>query len=298
MLPIPHPPPAVLLRRHATAQEFLAVAQHWLERAESANNLLLSLASRRMATGPSDAGDFFVTVRDHHGLCLAAGGSNEGGLLLAATDPRALTKLARELACAGFRPQGVVAEVPVAERFAAIFCPQARAEAKLRHRLKHLALHTLPLPPVVPGTMRDATLLDLAPVEHWWTAFREETRTPGSARDLLEAVENRLPGRGVVLWCGPEPLAMAAYTLLQPNSARISAVFTAPTARRQGFASALVAALCRQLMLKGGEDGRPRRACFLSTDATNPVSNAIYERIGFRDAGEHLHLDFLYRPAA
>jgi predicted GNAT family acetyltransferase len=40
-------------------------------------------------------------------------------------------------------------------------------------------------------------------------------------------------------------------------------------------------------------DDRPRRACYLTTDATNEVSNAIYERIGYRHEGDMLHIDFL-----
>ncbi|MBI3148693.1 MAG: GNAT family N-acetyltransferase [Betaproteobacteria bacterium] len=284
----------MLLRPHATAQDFLAAAQAWLMRDESANNLLLSFASRRAVHGAAGDQDYYATIAEGRELCLAATAGQDGGVLLGGNHRQALRMLARDLAQRGLRPQGVVGEAQAAADFATCFAAATQARVAPRHRLKHLALYTLPLPPVVAGGMRDAGPADLALVEDWWEHFREETRTPGQLRDLLAAVASRIPGRGIVLWCAPEPIAMAAYTLLLPDTARLSAVFTARGARQQGYASALVAQLSRQLMLRGTDDARPRRACFLSTDAHNPVSNAIYERIGFREQGEHQHLDFVY----
>jgi len=285
---------SVLLRRHANALDFLAAAQTWLARAESSNNLLLSFASRRALQAPTGESDYYATVREGYDLCLAATASAHGGVLLAGTDARALRELAQDIAKADLLPQGVVGEPRAAEEFAACFCANGKAEIHLRHRLKHLSLLSLPLPPALPGMMRAAEPGDLALIEHWWEQFRQETRAAGHSRDLIAAVESRIPGRGVVLWCAPEPVAMAAYTLLLPDAARISAVYVAPQSRQQGFASALVAELSRQIMLRGMGEPGPRRACFLSTDASNPVSNAIYERVGYKMQGEHLHLDFIY----
>lgn len=283
----------MLLRRHDSAREFLAASHAWLRREESANNLLLSFASRRAIDDDRNAEDCYVTVDAGGGVVLAATMGREGGVLLGGCHRPALHLLARELVESGLRPSGVVGSPAAARAFAQSYQALFPIELRPRHQLKHLALYTLPLPAVSPGIMRPAGAADLPFVERCWTGFREETRTQGRAIDLLQAVEHPLPGRGVVLWCAPEPVAMAAYTLLQPDTARLSAVFTAPDARRQGWASALVAELSRRLMLHGADDPRPRRACFLSTDAANPVSNAIYERIGFREQGEHLHLDFI-----
>lgn len=285
------------LRRYATASEFLAAAQGWLMREESANNLLLSFASRRAVQDPIGAHDYYATVSEGRDICLAATVGQDGGVLLGGGDRQALRLLTRDLASRNLRPQGVVGEAGAAAHFAERFGAETGAQVAPRHRLKHLALYTLPLPPVVPGDLRDASPADLPLVEDWWAHFRQETRTPGQLRDLVAAVASRIPGRGIVLWCVPEPVAMAAYTLLQPDTARLSAVFTASEARKQGYASALVAQLSRRLMLHGADDPRPRRACFLSTDAHNPVSNAIYEHIGYREQGEHLHLDFVYSEA-
>jgi hypothetical protein len=53
-------------------------------------------------------------------------------------------------------------------------------------------------------------------------------------------------------------------------------VYTPPEVRARGYASACVAALTK-LLLEGG-----RRFCFLYTDLSNPTSNSIYQRVGYR----------------
>lgn len=52
-------------------------------------------------------------------------------------------------------------------------------------------------------------------------------------------------------------------------------VYTPPAARGRGYASACVAALSQRVL----DDGA--HFCMLYTDLANPVSNAIYQRIGY-----------------
>jgi hypothetical protein len=59
------------------------------------------------------------------------------------------------------------------------------------------------------------------------------------------------------------------------HGTRISLVYTPPEFRGKGYASALVAALS-QAMLDSGKG-----FCYLFTDQSNPVSNRIYQRIGY-----------------
>ena len=64
-------------------------------------------------------------------------------------------------------------------------------------------------------------------------------------------------------------------------------MYTPPPLRGRGYATALVAALSQALL----DDGRQR--LFLITDLANPVSNAIYARIGFQPQSDLFHFDFL-----
>jgi predicted GNAT family acetyltransferase len=86
------------------------------------------------------------------------------------------------------------------------------------------------------------------------------------------------------LWCvDEEPVACTAAVGRTPHGIRITSVYTPPSHRRRGYASALVASLTREL-LEGG-----REFVFLYADRANPTANAIYQRIGYRliaEAGE------------
>ena len=68
---------------------------------------------------------------------------------------------------------------------------------------------------------------------------------------------------------------MAARTGPTTHGVRINFVYTPSEFRGKGYASACAAALS-QAMLNSG-----RRFCYLFTDLSNPVSNQIYQRIGY-----------------
>jgi predicted GNAT family acetyltransferase len=98
---------------------------------------------------------------------------------------------------------------------------------------------------------------------------------PAEADDL---VDRWMAGRGrtLHLWEDGEVVSLAGVGSLTPNGIRIGPVYTPPEARNRGYASSLVAAVS-QAELDAG-----RRFCFLFTDQANPVSNHIYQAIGYR----------------
>jgi predicted GNAT family acetyltransferase len=69
---------------------------------------------------------------------------------------------------------------------------------------------------------------------------------------------------------------MAAWIGSPPNGVRITLVYTPPSFRGRGYASACVAALSASLLASG------RKFCFLFTDLANPTSNSIYQKLGYR----------------
>ena len=56
----------------------------------------------------------------------------------------------------------------------------------------------------------------------------------------------------------------------------VNAVYTPPEWRQRGYATACVAGVSEELLARGYE------FCVLYTDLSNPTSNAIYTRIGYR----------------
>jgi predicted GNAT family acetyltransferase len=66
---------------------------------------------------------------------------------------------------------------------------------------------------------------------------------------------------------------------------RISGVWTPPELRGHGYASGVVAALSTARRAAGEQ-------CILYSDLANPVSNAIYEAIGYRRVGDSVQIGF------
>ena len=115
---------------------------------------------------------------------------------------------------------------------------------------------------------------DFAVTARWFEAFNrdvgEDEALPDPARVLGR------PGQGLFFWEHQRPVSMAGFSGATRNGIRIGRVYTPPELRRQGYASACVAALSQRLLDEG------RKFCFLYTDLANPTSNRIYQEIGYR----------------
>jgi predicted GNAT family acetyltransferase len=139
---------------------------------------------------------------------------------------------------------------------------------------------------VVPGRIRLATLADKDLVSSWIRAFSIDINE-GSNPDLRESdITQRIEKGGIYLWEDTgRPVSMAGKTRPTEHGMAVSLVYTPPEFRRRGYATACVAGVCGGI-LKSGYD-----FCTLYTDLSNPTSNSIYMKIGFKpvcDSVEHI----------
>jgi uncharacterized protein len=95
--------------------------------------------------------------------------------------------------------------------------------------------------------------------------------------EALARVDNHIAHGAMHIWEDDRRVvAVAAAVAPTPHGIRINNVYTPPEWRGRGYASALVASL-GQAMLDSGRD-----FTFLHTDLSNPTSNRLYARIGYR----------------
>jgi predicted GNAT family acetyltransferase len=136
------------------------------------------------------------------------------------------------------------------------------------------------VPPARPkGASHVATEAELPIVTDFMQKFVDEVRLPHPV-DAEAMAKRKIADRYARLWDddGPKSLACQARSTL--TGAALAPVYTPPSARGRGYASALTADLCQSLLDSG------RRFVCLHADRTNPTSNRIYQNIGFRPAGE------------
>jgi predicted GNAT family acetyltransferase len=146
--------------------------------------------------------------------------------------------------------------------------------------------------PVPDGGPRPARPADRDLLVEWVTEFSTEAIPDPNDLDRIAAAVERTLARpadeaGYWLWeADGEPRALAAHGGRTGHGIRIGPVYTPPQWRRRGYATALVAAQTAWLLESGNS------ACFLYTDLSNPTSNAIYQRIGYRQVGESAEYRF------
>src|SRR5882672_1520922 len=117
-----------------------------------------------------------------------------------------------------------------------------------------------------PGGLRRAEAGDRPLVLQWAAEFAREA-VPDEPFDGEEVVGRYYLTQSLYLWddAGPATILVASGKTL--NGARVGFVYTPPTRRRNGYATAAVAALTARLLAEG------KQHCCLYTDLANPTSN-------------------------
>lgn len=261
---------------------WLAAADAFLRADPVANTVALSVAEtlRRGGlsvvdplfgwwAGPSGA-EATLLLTDGFPLLLSAMPSRRAELLAETLTRRSLT--------------GVNGEMTVARSFADAWERRTGEVASVGMRQRLYRLETLETPAPVAGKPRVAEPADLPLVTAWFEEFESESGAGGIAARLAE---DRLTSAGVMLWeADGEPVSLAARTPTVAGMSRIGPVYTPHGSRRKGYGAAVTAELTRTAL----EAGTPHLVLF--TDLADPTSNGVYQRIGYRPAGDRVVLSF------
>ncbi|MBV8656676.1 MAG: GNAT family N-acetyltransferase [Burkholderiales bacterium] len=204
-------------------------------------------------------------------------------LMLDVTDARYVPELIAALQTDGEAVTAVMGNAAVAKPFA-----DQWGHHRTHMQMGSLALTSGPHHPAAAGCVRPATAADTDRLHTWLAAFIVECRLNEDPSRLPQDIKDRLAAPEPVYWLWEvdgEPVSLSRCSG-DTNVTRIGAVYTPPEARGRGYAGTLVAELCTRLRSRG-----VREIC-LSTDLTNPTSNALYKRIGFEQIGEAVELVF------
>lgn len=267
-------------RMHAAAFEFLArdEADHTVV----LNALALALRDLDEA-GPPRGDPLRMALATEADRPVALGLRSQGTLLLAGERKAPLRAIA-----AALRDDASIRGV-MGRADAALVSARGWGRGFREHmRLWLFVLVQEPDPGTAAGTMRLATPADLDLLVAWQDAFEAEARIVRRAGDTRESVMRRIAQVRGLVWCDGEGglVCHAGVAVIPPSAARIGPVYTPPGQRGRGYAQALVAHACMRLRVGGAH------SILLFTDATNPISNSVYQRVGFRFVSEHLHLEF------
>ena len=155
-------------------------------------------------------------------------------------------------------------------------------EVAANRRLYRLA--ELTPPRLMPdGKARVAGVADRELLIDWHAAFAEQAsmRSPALGR----VVDSKVRDGDLMLWeVDGVPVSMAGITEPLAGVARVAPVYTPPERRGRSYAGAVTTAISRRALDAGHE-------VVLFTDLANPTSNALYQRLGYREVGDWLELE-------
>jgi predicted GNAT family acetyltransferase len=197
-----------------------------------------------------------------------------------------IRELVRTVIADGVTVPGVIANVPTVDTVVAKWTEVTGDEATKQMAQGVFAIEDVAMPLPIRGNHRPATLGDRVVIDRFLRDFTAEALPDEPVDDerLEVTILNRLSGEGpnsFWLWVvDGQPVSLSGHGNPTGSGIRIGPVFTPPAERGNGYASALVAAQSRFLLENGYS------FCFLYTDLANPTSNAIYQRIGYRQIAE------------
>lgn len=271
------------LFRHATAATFLARARAALERQEALNNLMLGVVTRlnespeQIQTLP-----YLVTVEEGDALVAAAVMTPPHRVIIhtESPDPAPLHLIARDLHVHGWAPPGTIGPSAAARAFAEAWAATTGGSFRLLRHERVYELRQVHPPPPVAGALRVAVEADRDLVAQWLYAFTREVGVEGTAEQMAEQAAQRIDRREIFLWDDGRPVSLAGRSRHTAHGVTIGPVYTPPALRGRGYASACVAALSQRMLDAGW------CFCALFTDLANPISNRIYQKIGYRPIGD------------
>ncbi|XVV04860.1 GNAT family N-acetyltransferase [Actinosynnema sp. CA-248983] len=275
------------VHRHHDLAEFWALTRDFYTADPVLHTVPITAVGLRIRNPtPDDEPPLLMTVTDNGRVVAAALRTPPFPLEVTGLAPEWAPAVAEALAEEDVELPGVSGRREAVEAFVLAWTERTRWNAEERQALRLFRLGELEPPKDVPGTARLATEDDIDLLTRWHYEFVDESVPHEPDLDRSRRfVERALEvGTGQVLWVdGDEPVSLASASTPLEGMSRVAPVYTPPERRGRGYGSAVTAAVSTWALEAGA------RHVVLFTDLANPISNSIYQRIGYRpvtDAAE------------
>lgn len=182
---------------------------------------------------------------------------------------------------------GITAEPSVAELFATCYQEVNWVDSRIHGGIESYSCAKVRHPIAVSGELIKPTFEHIDIMTQYMSGFAaEEFGVEITVNDYLSAAVRAVGCGNSYLWIvDGQPVATANIAHRSPRYARINGVYTLPEMRGQGYAGAIVAAVCSVLHKEG-------RRAMLYTDLTHIHSDHAYGNVGFATKGKVIDIRF------
>lgn len=184
---------------------------------------------------------------------------------------------------------GITSENNLAERFAKIYTKKINMDYKIRTNMRIYKLEKVNENIALVGKLRRAKEKDLFFLPYWYDAFYNDCSLINQNFDDAVLAAKRAINKNMfyILEDDGMPVSIASCQREIVTGRCVNMVYTPPYFRKKGYASSCVAQVS-QIVLD-----RNYKYVSLFTDLDNPISNSIYQKIGYKVVCDYNELEFI-----
>jgi predicted GNAT family acetyltransferase len=273
------------IKRYQSASIYFAENQSYLMQTEINNNLIIGLIKSYENVSEIPDNVIVLTVFDEMEPRLTFFKNTSKGILAGNNaDKEDCELLIEYLQNQGVLLEGLVGDEKYADIFMSLYPRKINSMKKL---ISH-ELSIINQVPISKGLARLANESEIALLAHWFFLFQEEENLfpKKTAEGFILHVQNLINKSLIYVWeINNEIVSMATIVRETPNFQIVGAVYTPVNQRKKGYASSLVHFLSQFILDNGKKAG-------LFTNASNPTSNKIYQKIGYNPNGIVSDIEF------
>ena len=283
-------------RFYEEVDDFYDIAYPFLLAREAENNLLLKILIS-LKENIHDIGKkrpLLFSLTDNDDVKLISLRTPPHDLLISYTDNLdTIDVLVEELTKRNEKLPGVLSFKKAADKFTELWCERKLLKPHLLRKERIYKLVEVSKDTIGNRQFSIASKTHQKIVLKWAEEMLKEALADATEDDI-EQTTNHLrkefeenKSKMFLLFDDNEPVSMVRKAGKTPNGNFVNLVYTPPSLRRNGYATECVAKLSKQLIEEGN------KYCFLFTDLSNPTSNSIYQKIGYRPVIDENHYKFL-----
>jgi uncharacterized protein len=271
---------------------YLSKVEDLLLRQEANNNLMLGLLERgRNNIGIYTNGIRLGVVEEAGEVIYAFMQTPPNKWILAKVDSiqdNVIPAIIQFLFTYKYPVPGVLGPTEQVEEFVRLWKEKSGKQADLHMKQLIYQLDQVKVTPHPSGELILAEDKHLPMVKNWLNQFAKEAKMPLTKQEADSMATSFIQKQSLFLWkVGEEIVSMTNNSRRTKNGSSVNAVFTPDEYKRKGYATSIVAAVSQKLL----DDGFT--FCSLYTDAENPTSNSIYQKIGYNIVGESVEYYFV-----
>jgi predicted GNAT family acetyltransferase len=261
---------------------------------EAENNLIFSILNtiKLNINTYGDQPPLLILVKRNEKLELVSIQTPPFDLILSYTDNlQSIETMITSLIQKNIELPGVLGPKDSVLKFLNLWAAKKNVNSKLKtneriYKLTEVSKDTLGIRRVIRSTKKYHSL-----IIRWAKDFIREA-FPESFEVQIKNIEKRLEpdieqGKFFLLLENNRVVSMVRKAGKTPNGNLVNYVYTPPTLRKKGYATECVAYLSKHILGEGNQ------FCFLFTDLANPISNSIYQRIGYKPVIDVDQYDFI-----